>query len=996
MPKSIYFLFLLLAVFSLLPARTMEYEAGWVVMKLRSPSSFSRHSTGSAALDSRLRQFGMQEVDNRFISSSKSDLSRILKVRIDTQFDPLGVCNALAGHPELEYIEPLYTDHILAVPDDTHYAASLNFPAMQADAAWDIHKCQDNPQIIAIVDTGVPWKHVDLAENIWNNLGEDFNANGYTMYDNGSAWVMDAGDLNGIDDDGNGKVDDLIGWNFMADAAGTENNDPSDPGSHGTRVSGLAGARTNNAIGAASLSWNPIIMAISCSRPGATSTIYRGYDAIIYAAENGARVINCSWGGTNFSYASNDAVAYAQSLGAIIVAAAGNSNNSIPIYPAAYPGVVAIASLMNDGTKWSGSNYGGYVDAGAPNESVYTLSGTTAYAMISGTTSYASPIGAAMLALISSQNPSWTSAEVINQMKATCDNIDAQNPGKENLLGGGRINAYLALSESNPSQTAKLHMQLFEVQSPSDDNANNAVEPGEHFSLNLRLRNFSDFSDQAQFVLSTTNPYAVINQNTEVATVPADNWLDLSDAFSINILPGSPSGYVNFTLAISSDTPVLSGSSSIIRILVHNGGHFVWEAKAGARNQSGVFIRNSLQSMGKQVVYGTTFPASFHGFEAVYLSFGAIDSNVGRLNNPTMFYAIKDYLEAGGRLYIEGADVVAWDMANYFPAIDGVHDGHEILWPLLGVSSASDGNTNPVSLLTGQPGPTANLSFSASNQTNNDFIDLFETIPGLAVPAFIEDDYGVVGIASAGGFDQRCILFSYALAELVDARADATRLDFLERIVDFYEAEELTLAVTLSSFFAQWQDAALLNWTTATETELLGWNIYRGQNPELHQAIKLNPILIPAEGEESLGASYSYQDTQIHEAGAYYYWLEALHYSGDGEYYGPITLNVPVPEEESPPEVPVPTTLFPLYPNPFNPSVNLRFSLAAPSDVSFKIYNNRGQLLRTINAGNLSAGYHNLEWNATDDLQQPLGSGVYLIRMQTASSVFVRKAVLMK
>ncbi len=245
----------------------------------------------------------MQEVDTRFISSSKSDLSRILKVRIDTQFDPLGVCNALAGHPELEYIEPLYTDHILAVPDDTHYAASLNFPAMQADAAWDIHKCQDNPQIIAIVDTGVPWKHVDLAENIWNNLGEDSNANGYTMYHNGSAWVMgmDAGDLNGIDDDGNGKVDDLIGWNFMADAAGTENNDPSDPGSHGTRVSGLAGARTNNAIGAASLSWNPIIMPISCSRPGATSTIYRGYDAIIYAAENGARVINCSWGGTNFS-----------------------------------------------------------------------------------------------------------------------------------------------------------------------------------------------------------------------------------------------------------------------------------------------------------------------------------------------------------------------------------------------------------------------------------------------------------------------------------------------------------------------------------------------------------------------------------------------------------------------------------------------------------------------------------------------------------------------
>jgi hypothetical protein len=139
---------------------------------------------------------------------------------------------------------------------------------MQTDAAWSIHKGQNGsePTILAVVDTGMNWKHAELAPNIWNNLGEDANGNGYTIYWTGSTWAFDPGDLNGVDDDSNGYVDDLIGWDFYHDLAGNQDNAPFDAGGHGTSVSCIANARTDNATGIASVAWNVTLMPLACSR----------------------------------------------------------------------------------------------------------------------------------------------------------------------------------------------------------------------------------------------------------------------------------------------------------------------------------------------------------------------------------------------------------------------------------------------------------------------------------------------------------------------------------------------------------------------------------------------------------------------------------------------------------------------------------------------------------------------------------------------------------
>ncbi|MDZ4121429.1 MAG: S8 family serine peptidase, partial [Candidatus Cloacimonadaceae bacterium] len=517
--------------------------------------------------------------------------------------------NSLLNDPHIEYAEPIYIDQSLAAPNDPNYGTSLYFSALQAEDAWDIHKGElgSQPVILAVVDTGVRWTHPDLAENIWQNLGEDANGNGYTMFHNGSAWVLDVGDLNGIDDDGNGKIDDLIGWDFMLDAFGNQGHDPYESGGHGTSVSGIANSRTNNSIGVASLAWNVVLMPLSCSHPGAPSTVYRGYDAIIYAAENGADIINCSWGGTSFSQANQDAIDYAYALGSVIIAAAGNSNNSTPIYPAGYQNVVAVGSVLNDGSKTSVSNFGSYLSVSAPTQSVGTTSGS-GYSIVNNATSYASPIASSLAALIKSYHPTWTNDQVVQQLVATCDNIDAMNPGKEKALGQGKLNAYRALSEINPIPNQELKLAMHQVRTPNDENNNRAIEPGETVSLNLTLRNFAygAASNNVSYLLSCSDPLVTIHQNSHSGSIAADSYVYLDDAFSFYVAPTATSKYVNFTLHISADLPIAFGSSISFQMLINAGGIFVWEGRASGRDMSGAYIRNRLQAMSYHTTYGTS------------------------------------------------------------------------------------------------------------------------------------------------------------------------------------------------------------------------------------------------------------------------------------------------------------------------------------------------------------------------------------------------------
>jgi len=989
--------FLVLMIAFGLFAADFSENAGTAIFKLkpeyRSALQKSNNRTGIASIDEKLQKLQVSSLRHKFIISPQKreecELSLIFEVQ--SSYPPQAVVNLLSSDPFVQYAEVIYPDAVFAVPNDEHYAESLYFASLEAAAAWDIHQGENgtSPVIIALVDTGCRWTHPDLAENIWQNLVEDANHNGYTIYYNGSTWVMDTGDLNEIDDDGNGKIDDLIGWDFMLTSSGGESNNPYESSGHGTTVSGIASARTNNTIGVSSLAWNLTIMPVSCSYPG-SSSIYNGYQGIIYAAENGADIINCSWGGTTYSQAYQEVINYAYSLGSVIVAAAGNSNNTIPVYPAAYKNVLAVAALQNNGVKSSISSYGSFVDVGSPTGSIGTVT-ASGYTTVSNATSYASPIASSLAGLIKSYLPDISQNDLLNRIKGSCDDVDANNPGKENLLGEGKLNARRALQEDNPLPDEEIRLTLIENRGATDANGNLAVEPGETFSVNLLLHSYGEYSANGIFTLSTTNPYVNILSGSHNQNIPADDYITLEEVFSIYVLPTATSQYVTFNLQTTADLPVVAGNNLSFSILINAGGIFIWEGVSGGRDMSGTFIKNTLQNLGYTCTYGTTFPSSFYSFEAVFLSFGAVGSNIVRFDKTYMFNALYNYLLSGGRVYIEGVDVVGFDLTYYLPDIQGELDAYEVLWPLLGIISAEDGITNAIDNLSGiSYTPSSGMLFTSSSQTKVDYIDRFTELYPYARSAFEESNYGCVAVVCAGGYDQRSFVFSYALSELTDGSFPNTRENLIVRIMDFFTAEEVTLPVELTAFYATYSNGATVFWNTASETNLLGYNLYRSCNSSFSNALKLNSVIIPATGGAT-GNNYHYYDSETVLSDTLYYWLESISCNGFNQIFGPAVLIMPFTEPETPPLPPEQIEYLNAYPNPFGNSVYLELKISSPAPVTIKVYNIKGQLIRNKDYLYLETGIHHLSWDGLDNKQRNTTSGIYLMVVKTQERTFMRK-----
>jgi subtilisin family serine protease len=343
--------------------------------------------------------------------------------------------------PSVEYSEPDYVWRTSATtPNDTYFGLEWGLhntgqdirgvsgtPDADIDMveAWDIITGDAN-MVIAVIDSGVQWSHPDLDGNIWSNSDEI------------------AG--NGVDDDGNGYVDDVRGWDFY-----DGDNNPDDADGHGTHVAGTIGAEGNNGAGVAGVMWDVQIMPLRFIGPFGGSTT-DAISAIEYAVANGAKISNNSWGGGGFSTALRDAIASAGAQGHLFVAAAGNNgqnSDSSPAYPAAYDldNIISVANLTNRDLLSGTSNYGATsVDMGAPGTDIASTYSGSSYVWLSGT-SMASPHVAGVAGLVWSANPGWTWSEVKGQLMATTRPVSALS-GKS--VTGGMVNALAALSGSAP------------------------------------------------------------------------------------------------------------------------------------------------------------------------------------------------------------------------------------------------------------------------------------------------------------------------------------------------------------------------------------------------------------------------------------------------------------------------------------------------------------------------------------------------------------------
>lgn len=302
---------------------------------------------------------------------------------------------------------------------------------IQARDAWDI-ETGDGSVIIAITDTGINTAEPDIASRIWTNPGEI------------------AG--NGVDDDGNGYVDDAAGWDFAY-----SDNTPSDVYGHGTNVAGIAAAIGNNSVGVTGVCWNCRVMnvkALNDSNSGAYSWMAA---SILYAVDNGAGVINMSIGGTSASATLQSAVQYAYAADVALVVSMMNAGTSTPYYPAAYAESIAVGATDTDDTRvnpffWGGgSSYGSHIDLCAPGNYIYGLSVTTGnYYYYWGGTSQAAPHVTGLIALMLTMDPTLTPATLLSYLRSGAEDqvgrVTEDVAGWDVYHGWGRINAFNTLA----------------------------------------------------------------------------------------------------------------------------------------------------------------------------------------------------------------------------------------------------------------------------------------------------------------------------------------------------------------------------------------------------------------------------------------------------------------------------------------------------------------------------------------------------------------------
>lgn len=210
-------------------------------------------------------------------------------------------------------------------------------------------------------------------------------------------------------------------------------------------------------------------------------------------------------------------------------------------------------------------------------------------------------------------------------------------------------------------------------------------------------------------------------------------------------------------------------------------------------------------------------------------------------------------------------------------------------------------------------------------------------------------------------------------------------------------SEESTLPVVLSSFTATISAQNFVNvlWQTQSETGVLGFYIYRAASSNLEQATRISP-LVPATNTSS-SQTYTFTDYDLTDNGVYYYWLQSLDYDGGNEFHGPVSVNFSTNGNgPGTPPIPLQTSLKVIYPNPFNPVAYISFDIAQKTSVRFWIVNARGQVIRSIDSGEMQPGTHHIIWDGCDNTGKICATGVYIIRMQAGGEVFSQKAVLIK
>lgn len=437
---------------------------------------------GINSIDKLNKKYNLFEIEQLFNNQKSKFFKNIFKLNFYEDADILKIAEEYNKNSFVEFAEPNYYYETYQVSNDPYFGVqwSLNnfgqgYPTdgridspgefdcdIDAPEAWDLTTGDPNVTV-AVVDTGIDYEHEDIRDNIWINSKEDINNNG--KFDNWPSWRKKdgvSGDIDNIDNDQNGYTDDVIGYDFVKGWDKKTDNNPKDDNGHGTHCAGIIAAVGNNKKGISGVNWNCRIMTIKSTNRRAAGCSEGIASGITYAVENEADIISLSLGGPNSKLMRNS-IEYADKNGITLIAAAGNFNTDLTVYPS-YPAnlenVICIGATDSSNKKAIFSSYGLTVDVSAPGVDILSLrakntdssgSGTNIvdneYYIMSGT-SMAAPHVAGVAALILSIKPDLDPSEVKTILKSSTDPIIDSSVH----MGTGVINAFKAVKKTNQVQ----------------------------------------------------------------------------------------------------------------------------------------------------------------------------------------------------------------------------------------------------------------------------------------------------------------------------------------------------------------------------------------------------------------------------------------------------------------------------------------------------------------------------------------------------------------
>ncbi len=879
------------------------------------------------------------------------ELNKIVSLTCVSNEDPLVISKKISKMKGVEWAEPKYAREVTYDVNDPNFnqLTQYNLFIIKAKEAWDINR-GNKSVIIGIIDTGVYWKHPDLTQNIYQNLNEDADHDGHTIEFNGTNWVLDPGDLNGIDNDGNGYTDDLIGWDFGGTNGVPDNNPEEDSPIHGTLIAGVAGAVTNNGAGIASIGFNCSIMPVKGTRSDMDGHfVIFGFEGIKYAADNGAQIINCSFSGYAYSKAEQEVINYAASKGALVVAAAGNDNIELPSYPSSYDGVLSVAASNALDKIWSATNYGANIDVIAPGQQIYSLWGTDGYKVVNGT-SVSSPLAAGLAGLVKNQFPNYTPLQVAEQIRITTDDIYALNADSLRYkLGSGRINAYKALTTNNAVSVRAKNIKFID-----EGNQNGIIQKGELVSVEMDFNNYLSPISGFQAVISTANPYVSISNSTfstgSIATLGSVKNNNNKFYFRINsyvpynerinfLLTYSGNGYSDFqwiSVVVNQTHDVMADNNLVLSI-------------ASSGNIGYDDYPNNLQGMGFKYLDSENllFEGSF-----MYGTSAAKMVDAARVDSRTQnkdFKTITPFVKKASSLY---ADSEGYTIFNDDNAL-----------------------TNKLGI------ETRLIAYSYRNAPNNNYIILRAVlinnsgsdISNLYTGWFLDFDLDESNYNNNVAVYDNVNKFIYAY----DPGGNPFR---------YYVGTALLTEQNLGIFAI---DNVLVNngmEITPDFTKQTKWNMLSGgitktsAGPEdISIIISAGPINIPANGYQNVsfvlaaGMTLDELKTSIANSRTQY-------------------LSIPNDRGADPQEIPQEYRLSQNYPNPFVSFTKILYDLPIDDYVKICVFDILGREVAVLTDGFKSAGKNYVaHFNGN---QFP--SGIYFYRIETSSFTFTRKMVLIK